>query len=907
MADWKQSLESLLDLDRASASGLDAEARTGLQDAVAEASASQEVEALLQDLDARFPQRVEDHGLVPARAYARGRTLLALERAEEALATLLPLCEKLEQQAAWEQLAQVADELLEETNRIEAARYLAKAIEEGGAEVAPNGSLRRALDHFPDEHRLCWLVAEQYEREGNSERALGLFAGCLPALIEGREREKIEEVFLRLEEFSDAETILLELRACLKLIGMKEWSLAENYLEPLLPKIKQAGLARDAWDQLLKVLPKTPADSALRRFLRDLAPEALADVDGVTDLLARSGLLDASVKAETAIKKLAELFEFAPGYRVLHHGWGVGRIRVNEGNALIIDFSDKPRHRMSISIARNALQVIPADDLRVLAAEAPERVTTMVREAPTDLAFLAIRELGGKATAQQMRRRLTPEPVPTSRWSTWWKEARNKMDADERFDMSESFRQTYAIRTPGSEEDVDQMLPRLDRRRGIRANLNLLRRFLDQHPQHGELAVRMYTPLLTRWLRDEHTHPEAAMAICLLLRRWERLDPKDLRRSLRTVLSSGVEAAAYADEGDQRFMVTNAFEVKDLQREAVLFALGSRYESIRALALEKLSADPAESEALLTELLSRPEERALTAMSLIQMMTQSRERPRFLPSPWMAPYALARMIEQTGRDVLRNQALRLFKLTSSLARALEGQPAPEEVKAALADLLSRWRASERYLFPILTFLEEMGLAGVAAEVQGMRSAATNAFLRTPGNRHTYEGIFLTRPTYERLEKERDRLAWELKTDVAQAIARAREMGDLSENAEYDAAKEKQAKHAERISAIGDMLSKATMIGSVEVPANEVGPGSRVLVRRTDTPDAEPRTIWLLGEDDTRFGPEVVSCAAPIGQALLGRRVGEQVELKLADDAMQVEIIATELKVPEREPAAGSPR
>jgi hypothetical protein len=271
---------------------------------------------------------------------------------------------------------------------------------------------------------------------------------------------------------------------------------------------------------------------------------------------------------------------------------------------------------MSVSLARNALTVIPADDLRVLAIEDPERVKEMTRKQPADLAYLAIRELGGKTTAQLLRRRLTESILPTSRWSTWWKEARTAMEADERFDMSESFRQTYAIRVPGSDDDADSILPHLDRRRGIRANLNLLRRFLDQHPQHTERAVRMYTPLLVRWLRSERTNPEAGMAICLLLHRWDRLDATDLERSLTAVLTSGVEATAFADENDQRFMVEEAFRLSGVERESILFALGSRYESIRTLAIGKMEEDPAGSEALLTELLSRPEERSQTAFAL---------------------------------------------------------------------------------------------------------------------------------------------------------------------------------------------------------------------------------------------------------------------------------------------------
>jgi transcription elongation factor GreA len=900
MANWKDQLEGWLVPPEASASGLDAEARDKAHRILIEASAANQAEALLHELNTRFPIRGAGAVLIPPRAYLRGRLLLELERDAEALEILLPLCEKLEQHSQWTDLAQIADEILGRTARIEAARYLAKAAEQAGPAALPEGSLTRALELFPDECRLGWLVAEEQERRGETESALALFAGCLPALIEDRALGRVEEVFLRLEDYTDPETTEILLQACVKLATLKEWKLAETYLEPLLPRIRAAGLAGTAWELFVKLLPKAPADSNLRRFMLEIAPQAIPDVDGILDLLQRSGILDPKIKVETALKHLHGLLEFAPGYRVLHQNWGVGRIRVNEGETLIIDFPGRPGHRMSLALARSALKVIPADDLRVLWTESPEKVREMLREKPADLAYLAIRELGGRATTQDLRRRLTAELIPVSRWSTWWKDARTAMDADERFDLSEGFRQTFGIRSRTS-GDLDLILPRLDRRRGVRTNLGLLRRFIDQHPQHQEQAIRMYTPVLIRWLRDDHTPPDSAMAICFLLHRWGRLDPEDLGRSLHGLLSTGVEAIAFPDEADQRFLVDRAMRIRDLERPAVLFALGSKFESLRHLALEKLAENPADSEALITDLLSRPEERPSTAMASVwSIIDEGSERQPFLPSPWVAATALCRLVERTNRDPVRTQAMRLFTPNSALAVALRRQPAPEEIRSALESELRRWRESERFLFPILAFFEALGLPELAIAVRQNRTDATNRFLRAPeAVEDRFTGLFLSRAAYTRFEQERDHLARELKTTVAQAIQRAREHGDISENAEYVAAKEKQASYAKRIMDINEMLRKATLLDHVRVAEGEVGPGCRVELQVTDvaTGRAEPRRIWLLGEGDQGHGPEVVSCTSAIGRALLGRHVGDAVDLVLPGGTVRAEIRSAMRELP----------
>lgn len=905
MSHWKESLEQILDPGEASASHLDAGARTAARQILSEASATNEAEALLHELDRSFPIRTTGKGLLLRPAYLRGQILLEIERIEEALQCLLPLCEKLEQQGHWDQLAEIADEILQMTTNIDAARYLAKAAEEGGAKVVPEGSLKRAMDLFPDEHRICWLAAEEIERAGDAERAQALFTGCLPALVESKDLERVEEVLLRLDESRDVESTRSALHGCVKLASLKEWTLAETYLEPLLPRIKDQGIAPEAWGLFLKILPKAPADSGLRRFLMEIAPEALPGVDGVLDLLGRSSIMDPAVKVEKALKKLDQLLEFAPGYRVLHHNWGPGRIRAVEGVTLTIDFRNRPGHRMSFAIARNALRVIPPDDLRVLWLDTPDKVREMARANRADLAYLAIRELGGKATAQELRRRLTGDIIPTSSWSGWWKEARSAMEEDERFDLSESFRQTYAIRSKGASEE-DLILPRLDRRRGIRANLNLLRRFLDQHPQYHDRAVKIYTPVLTRWLRDEKTHPEAAVAICLRLNRWQRLDSKSFAKSLSVFLTRGIEASVFSNEDDQRFLAIRALELDGLRREAIFFALGSRYPDIREIALKRMRDDPAEGERILADLLSRPEERPNTALTvIIETISKETEKESFLPSPWRAAASLCRLVERAGRDALREQIMRLFNKNSQLAQALREEPAPDDIQFLLEDTFKRWRESESYLFPILDFFAELGQEKLVLSVRGERTASTNRLLfQQQGAAGGYDGYYMTRATYAKLEEERNFLTRELKTTVARAIQTAREMGDLSENAEYMAAKEKQSNYMDRIQQISDQLASTTVIENVSVPEGEIGPGSRVELRAIAGEGARPGEVlafWLLGEGDSRFGQEVLSCMAPAARPLLGKKVGDQVSVQLPGGSVVTEVISTRRELPQKEP------
>ena len=176
----------------------------------------------------------------------------------------------------------------------------------------------------------------------------------------------------------------------------------------------------------------------------------------------------------------------------------------------------------------------------------------------------------------------------------------------------------------------------------------------------------------------------------------------------------------------------------------------------------------------------------------------------------------------------------------------------------------RWQESEQYLFPILEFLDDLGQDELVANVRGERMASTNRLLRSQSD-HKYDGYYLSRNTRKTLSKKVAFLSKELKTTVAQALQTAREMGDLSENAEYDAAKEKQANYMDQITKLTEELSASTLIEHVSVPDGEIGPGSWIEVKVIEgdgLPAGQLLTYWLLGSGDSELGNEVISCASP---------------------------------------------
>ena len=140
------------------------------------------------------------------------------------------------------------------------------------------------------------------------------------------------------------------------------------------------------------------------------------------------------------------------------------------------------------------------------------------------------------------------------------------------------------------------------------------------------------------------------------------------------------------------------------------------------------------------------------------------------------------------------------------------------------------------------------------------------------------GIPMTRESYESLMQELKRLKSIERPKIVEEIARAREHGDLSENAEYDAAKEKQSLVEGRIKELGSKLANAQIIDTSKATPGRVVFGATVCLEDSDT--GAKVTYRIVGADEADIKQKKISVNAPIARALIGREIGDSVEVKI---------------------------
>ncbi len=152
---------------------------------------------------------------------------------------------------------------------------------------------------------------------------------------------------------------------------------------------------------------------------------------------------------------------------------------------------------------------------------------------------------------------------------------------------------------------------------------------------------------------------------------------------------------------------------------------------------------------------------------------------------------------------------------------------------------------------------------------------------------------MTAPGFQRLEEELKELKTVERPNVIKAIAEAREHGDLSENAEYHAARERQSFIEGRVSELEDKISRAEVIDPSKLSGDTVKFGATVTMADVDTD--EETTYQIVGQDEANVNDGLISVTSPVARALMGKSEGDTVEVNSPGGSRGYEIVTVAFK------------
>jgi transcription elongation factor GreA len=844
--------------------------------------------------------RLKQPGATPSVQYLLAEACRVHGESERAHQTLLQLGEKLVATREWEPLAAVADRALGIETTAAAARLLVQAHEGLGRDPDRIDALWRAWAILPDDLELGLLLAVRLGDAGQGEPRRALLAELLPRFAAEGRNSGLEEVALEFVEHADADGAVRLVQTLPQVSGADSLRECRQLLDIAFPLVVSSGRAGECLAALRAVVARATAEqgvaggepfrAALIEALRQGPGASLPDAAVV---FRTSRIEDSAQPLAPAIERFDAIAALPPGRAVLHGSFGAGRIAANDGETVAIDFSHASGHRMPYAAARRTLAAIAEDDPRLLRVTRPAELARLRTEDPGELVLRALRALGGGAEVQKLKGFFVASKLlAPAEWTPFWRKAKAAAEKHPGIDSSRAFEQHYRVAEAGVGAATGAPLPGLEPRKPVRSNLATIRKFLSQHPDAEAALAQRFGRFVAKAVLDPEADPVDRARAGLHFARWFPERRAEWTEVLRGLWEQGLSVVDLSGEEEQAALL-EVSHASGVESDAILSALDSRFASVRARAMElREHLDDAGRADLRRTLLVHAPRYPGAALRLVEDELGREGEPG---EGWQLLRAALTLIEQSPKPSLAEKVLRWLEPGGAFDRRLAGSACPEQTRLHVRVLLRQWRSSDRFLFPALEAVERLGLAEEAEVVRQTRQRSTERLFEKVGQQaEDAELTVMTRATWERLKAELDRLERELRTTIPQAIQKARELGDLKENAEFHSAKLKQANVGKLVASLQLRLGRARFVEDAGYQDGVVGLGCEVVL---ESDRQEIVRYWVLGDEEHHHGGHVVSFQAPVGRALMGRAIGDEVELGEATDRRRYHVVSVERRLP----------
>lgn len=878
---------------------LSPESRAQLESLAHEAQTEKKLPSVRDELGSRLKQPTPSWGVY----YLLANVCALNAEVERAQQTLLQLSEKLVAKKKWEPLAAVAERSLGLSETHAAARLLVQAHEGLGKDPERIEALSRAWAINPDDLELALLLAKRLGEAKRGDDRRALLAELAPRFAAEARWSGIEEAALEFVEHEDWDG-LAQVAAALPAVATQDaFKEARSLADIVASGLAQANRAGEALEPLRKVISiavTAKGDDAAEPF-REAITAALrqgpgAAVPNVDEAVTQSGLEDSGTPIATAIEAFDAIAALAPGRGVLHDGFGPGRIVSNDTETVVIDFAKSKAHKMPYAAARRTLTPVAEDDLRLLKFTSPAEVKRLMLEEQATMVVRALRILGGSADANKLKVFLVgSDLVPAKEWTPFWRKARAAAEKDPRIDHARAFEQFYKlapIGAAGAAKPVvsadDTPLPPYEVRKPNRYNLGVLKKFLAQHPNAEEPLKGRFGRFIQNTLGDDEGELADRARAGLYFSRWYPERENEWMMTLRLLWERGLTISDMTSEDEQRALL-NASRKAGVEAESILSALDSRFAGVREDAeKDRAQLDDNGRQKLRKAQLDRP---VAYSAAVVRLLEEAFEQPEPPADAWHLFFAALQLLEDKPKPSLADKIIRWFESGGEFERMLDVVPRAEEMRLKIRVLLRQWRSSDRMLFPALEVIERVGLPEEKQWVLDHRQRRTDKLFSQVGEQvEDFDVPVMTRNTWVKLKEELTRVERELKTEIPQTIQRARELGDLRENAEYHSAKLKQSNAQKQAASLSLRITRARFVEDADFKEGVVGLGTEVQL----SSNGESLTYWILGDGEQHLGDTVISFQAPIGKSLVGRIAGEEVVIGEAGRKWKVERVSRKL-------------
>ena len=592
---------------------------------------------------------------------------------------------------------------------------------------------------------------------------------------------------------------------------------------------------------------------------------------------------------------------YLPGKPVLHtSGWGEGIILDlhQETDEVTIEFTSGKVHSVPWQTAVDTLKTLPADDLRAMKLTDPEGLSVLAKEKPVEIIRRALKLFRGTANSAKLKELLHGKILPERSWASWWKKAKAAAIEDPLIEVGgSSARPVFTLRK--------NALTLLEEARSVLKHENVtsklvqgLQTYLDRCTRSSDREdLRAYAgERLLDKARVEPPDAESVEALVFLLdlEQVEQAETLDALKTFFAIDASGGSFVKIAQVGSPR--------IRQRIIEQTPRLLGNGWHEIMIRQLKVIPEDCLER---ILELIIEEN----TSDSLLDLYESAAPFPKKHPvllflltklhaegrlgssSAKLDPNIVCRVIIHVLRLIseTRKGDAELTKLQNRMVTLLMGR------RNLLAELLQD--IDEKTMGSIVRVgarggndyppkLQEMVERSARERFPEIFELPEKPFWEEEGK------IYSTREGLAAYEKDFRELMDIKIPENSKAIGSAASMGDLSENAEWEAAIAEQRNLTNKATEMEANLKRVKLIADQDISEGVVAPGTRIVVLDVDA-DVE-ESYRIMGPWDSVHGDDVISYLAPLAKALLGRTVEEEVVVELPSGPKDYRIQAVEV-------------
>jgi transcription elongation factor GreA len=793
-----------------------------------------------------------------------------------------------------------------------AVEYLCRRILDFGENKDALRTLAETLEHLnqPEKMHEAWerlikvdyaetdivrRLAEKREESGDIEGAILYYRKAIHRYVNKNQFSHVRDIWQKLVEHGvdDYEFFFLIEKKVAKSMNIER---AISLLEELYPAIKD----REEWDTAIEVLKRIlnydGRNNWARQEIIQCYKSQFANHSQLEEYIRLSNLNQNWRNVLEAIADFEKHISFDAGNFVFHKTWGVGIIKGIKGDEITIDFAKKRDHSMSLKMAVGALQSLTNDHIWVLKSiHSKDKLKLKVKKDIPWALKTIIRSFDNVADMKKIKAELVPTILTASEWSTWSPEARKTLKTDPVFGNVPDKLDQFVVRDkPMSFEE--KTFNQFKAEKNIFGKIQAVRDFLDHSDPDSEFFAEIFD-YFTAFLKSGNVTVQVVASFLFVNR----------LASTYPFLNPGLDWGFKELWSDMEDPVEIFSQLDDAElRKEFLAAVHRDVENWDSIYLTLFPIQL--SKTMLDELLSAGFKDAVLS-KLEEVVEHYREYREGLI--WVARHAvdgswltdLGLKIEKIFINMIRLYHLTFNDIESkrdvSLNRKLNRQVQNYLFKEGHLEsfLVNGGEESAVRVFTLLEDIDDMD----PVIKRDLKAVVLQTFpnIRFYGDKKAAEPMSASSSRYfftiqSSLTAKQKELKHIVDVEIpknSKEIGAAIEMGDLSENAEYKAGKEKQESLQIQVGKIKDELERARLFSDDDREKGKVSFGTKITL--DDLVDTKEEVYTILGPWESDPSSKVISYLSPFGGAFVGHSEGETLEFAINDRQYKFSIKSVE--------------